>query len=364
MGGPQSARGRGQPGRFLLVVLIAAACVFYCAAEKKLVYDVRFAVFSSSPVPASGMLGQVLLKQMPPVMQAHAPLAQEYLSSTGAVPREPEQPALKLQADWLSFSGDAFSAAVREASKHALADSLEGHVQGVFPLFSLHLTLAKESDSSINGIVPPPLDVSAPLSLLRRPEGPSLTTCGDSPFVLALHLSPFLVPFSASIHQLQQPERQFSGDALSPVSPGLSSIPMSNVTPHRLVSSCSFSNAHTSRNGEQLLSRAETGALVPLLQVVLPPSNAGPGVPQFPAYFPAERAYHHAHGVQHTESSEHEAPPQPSFWRKYWWLILAALAMVTLMGGDTGQAQQAEQVSRRPGPGGTTRTREPSDRRR
>ncbi|PHJ25685.1 transmembrane protein [Cystoisospora suis] len=366
MGGPQFAQGRRQPGWFFLSVVFAFTSVFRhlpCSAEKTLVYNVRFAILSSNSEPASGMLGQVVLKQMPPVKQVAAPLAQEYLSFTGPIPTESGQSEPAIEADWLSFNGGTFSAALQEANKQT-AHSLKEHPQGIFPLFALHLSLAKESDSSMNGVAPPPLDVSAPLSLLRQHEGPFLTSCEGAPFVLTLHLSPSLVPFSASIHQHPQMDRRVPEEGPSTLSSGLSSAPLQRETPHRLISNCSLSPAQASAKGKSVPSPPKTEPPVPLLEVVLPPSSAGTGVPHFPAYFPAERAYHNAHGIQHTETSEEETPPQPSFWRKYWWLIVAALAMVTLMGGDAGQTQQSEQVPRRPGTGGNARPREATDRRR
>lgn len=263
MGGPQFAQGRRQPGCFFLFVIFAFTSVFHhlrCAAEKKLVYNVRFAVFSSTSEPASGMLGQVVLKQIPPVKQVGAPLAQEYLSSTGPTPTELGQSGPAFEAAWLSFNGRAFSAALQEANRQAATDGLKGHRQGLFPLFSLHLSLAKESDSLINGVVPPPLDVSAPLSLLRQHEGPSLASCDGAPFVLTLHLSPSLVPFSASIHQHPQADGPVPGEGPSTLSSGLSSAPLRKETPHRLISNCSLSTSQVPAKEKSVLSPPEDRA--------------------------------------------------------------------------------------------------------
>ncbi|CBZ53316.1 conserved hypothetical protein [Neospora caninum Liverpool] len=360
---------------FVVWATISTHLLLCCSATSNFLYDVRLSVFSGLGVGShveGKQLGRLAIREYSRPAEPRAVNSKNQFSggAGGAAPAFAEGPTRAVRASWISFSDSVLSSAVEAATREQeSAQAEETQPSSTYPLLSLRLEpVANQEDGKNQHTknIPPALEASAPVfSFMRespRPGSPSAVCDTEPPFLLSLHVSPSLVPFSASIQRVpdgssgQIPATQ-TLEAARSLDTG-----SANAVSERFVVTCpDVAQASKGQNAAQSRSR------VPALQVVLPPTKAAKDALIVPAYFPGE-GQHRAPSVGAPgQEGEGEKPEeQPSFWRRNWWLILGVLLMASLMGGDSGGASpQNEQGTRGAASANPSqRPREGIDRRR
>ncbi|EPR64147.1 putative transmembrane protein [Toxoplasma gondii GAB2-2007-GAL-DOM2] len=368
---PFSLRGHAAHDcvRFFFLWATLGVYVFLCcSASSALVYDVKLSVLSGlgAGTQLEGKpLGRLAIREYSRPAESPALNAKSHFSGSASAPAFAEGPTRAVRANWISFSGSVLSSALEAATREQQSGGTETLPWSMYPLLSLRLepVVTQEEKNQQNRLIPA-LEVSAPVSFLvnaDRPGSPSAVCRTETPFLLSLHVSPSLVPFSASIRRL--PES--TSDQVSATSEHARSVDRGSdekAVSDRIVLTCpEVTPTAAGQNRELSTGRA------PALQVILPPAKAGKEALIVPVYFPGESQHRAgAAGAPIQGGQGEKEDEQPSFWRRNWWLILCVLVMASLMGGDSGGAapQNGQGAPATASSNPSQRPREGVDRRR